>query len=139
MNGIWEGKQLMEEKKEPKRRRSSQGNALMAVVCVYIIYLGIKILRDYAKGSVKGAPAWSQILFGILFIAIGGLFLLNYVRLYLQERKEEKLSAEEKLEMSEEEKKIEDQSPAEDLDRVEDQSQSEDPENEDQAEDQDQV
>lgn len=128
-----------EKKKEPKRRRSSQGNALMAVVCVYIIYLGIKILRDLAKGSVKGAPVWSQILFGILFIAIGGLFLLNYVRLYLQERKEEKLSAEEKQEISEEEEKIEDPKQAEKLDEVEDQSQSEDLESQDQTEGQDQV
>jgi cytochrome c biogenesis protein CcdA len=123
------------KKKEPRKRRSSQGNALMAVVCVYIIYLGIKILSDYAKGGVKGTPGWSQILFGILFIAIGGLFLSNYVRLYLRARKEEKDPAEEEQDVAKDQQVTEAEEQTETPKRIESDDQTGNPE---QTEDQNQ-
>ena len=55
----------------------------MALVAGYIIYLGINILRAYARGE-EGLPGWAAILFGVLFIVSGIAYLIF---LFMQFRK----------------------------------------------------
>lgn len=80
--------------KDPKKRQTPQSNAIMAVVCAYVIYLGVNILRGYATGKGDGTPAWVQIVFGILFIAFGGFFLARYLIRFVKMREEEKFQGE---------------------------------------------
>lgn len=80
--------------KDPKKRQSPQSNAIMAIVCAYVIYLGVSILRGYATGQSDGTPAWVQIVFGILFIAFGGFFLARYLIRFVKMREEEKFQQE---------------------------------------------
>lgn len=61
----------------------------MALVCAYVIYLGVDILKKYANGQGGGTAVWIQIGAGILFIAAGALLLVFYVRSYLRGREAE--------------------------------------------------
>lgn len=86
---------------DPKRRRrSSKGNAIMMLVCVYIIYLGISVLRNYAAGQSSETAGWVQILFGVLFIAAGAGFLFRYFQQYRKAKEEE---TQQELEQNQEE------------------------------------
>ena len=58
------------------REQSEKGSdnnlrlGLGAVAAIYILYLGVKLLKSFADGT-GGAPAWVDIVFGLLFIACG--------------------------------------------------------------------
>ncbi len=68
---------------------------LGAVAAVYIIYLGIKLLKSFADGA-GGAPAWVDIIFGILFIACGAGYMIWEVLRYLRVKKRTKNLPDEK-------------------------------------------
>lgn len=101
-----------DEEQGERRQRSNNSNVIMAVVCIYIIYLGIDILRKYAEGKGAGAPAWVQILSGIFFIAIGGIFIAFYIRTYLRGRAAENEQAKEDEQVMEESEERENEAKA---------------------------
>ena len=47
---------------------------LSAVVSVYIIYLGIDLLKAGATRSTDGMAPWVAVVFGAVFIAAGGFY-----------------------------------------------------------------
>ncbi len=57
-------------------------SGLMCLVAAYIIYLGVQILKGYIEGE-EGLPAWAALLFGILFIVLGGGYLVYLLRTVL--------------------------------------------------------
>jgi TRAP-type C4-dicarboxylate transport system permease small subunit len=54
---------------------------LMGLASAYIIYLGYSLVRSAAAGE-EGMPAWLGFLFGFVFIAVGGLYLMSLIRDY---------------------------------------------------------
>lgn len=78
-----------------KERSGDQGSdnnlrlGLGAVAAVYIFYLGIKLLKSFADGT-GGAPAWVDIVFGLLFIACGAGYMIWEIVRYLRVKKQEK-------------------------------------------------
>ena len=68
-----------------------QGNpstriGLMTIVSGYIIYLGVNILRSYFRGE-EGMPGYLAILFGGGFIVVGAVFIVYFLRQYMQLKK----------------------------------------------------
>ena len=63
------------------REQSEKGSdnnlrlGLGAVAAIYILYLGVKLLKSFADGT-GGAPAWVDIVFGFLFIACGAGYMI---------------------------------------------------------------
>lgn len=78
-----------DDEKEEVRRKSNNSNIIMGVVCAYIIYLGVDILKNFAEGKGGNTPVWAQILGGIFFIAIGTGFLVFYLRTYFRNKSAE--------------------------------------------------
>ncbi len=70
------------------REQSEKGSdnnlrlGLGAVAAIYILYLGVKLLKSFADGT-GGAPAWVDIVFGLLFIACGAGYMIWEVVRYL--------------------------------------------------------
>ena len=64
------------------REQSEKGSdnnlrlGLGAVAAIYILYLGVKLLKSFADGT-GGAPAWVDIVFGLLFIACGAGYMIT--------------------------------------------------------------
>ena len=48
----------------------------MILVCAYIIYLGVSILRGYFAGEAGDMPAPVAIICGIFFIAAGAGYII---------------------------------------------------------------
>ncbi len=72
---------------EPKPKNDTR-SMLMVVVCAYVVYLGISLLVDLAKGT-SDAPLWVAATFGTAFVLIGGWFIVRYVRMILQGRRDD--------------------------------------------------
>ena len=51
-------------------------SGLMILVCAYIIYLGVSILRGYFAGEAGDMPAPVAIICGIFFIAAGAGYII---------------------------------------------------------------
>lgn len=47
-------------------------STLRYVIGIYLIYLGISLIRPLFKGQELGMPVWVAIIFSILFIVVGG-------------------------------------------------------------------
>lgn len=47
-------------------------STLRYVIGIYLIYLGISLIRPLFKGEEPGMPVWVAIVFSILFIVVGG-------------------------------------------------------------------
>ena len=69
------------------REQSEKGSdnnlrlGLGAVAAIYILYLGVKLLKSFADGT-GGAPAWVDIVFGLLYCShrIGTLEAISDIR-----------------------------------------------------------
>ena len=75
---------------QSENRRQGDPNlriGLSAVVSVYIIYLGIVLLKAGAARSTDGMAPWVAVVFGAVFIAAGGFYAFVSVRSYLTARK----------------------------------------------------
>ncbi len=68
----------MNQNEQDPGQKQTRG-LLMAIVCAYVVYLGISLINGALKGG-DGTPVWLSVVFGIAFIGIGGWFLVQYIR-----------------------------------------------------------
>lgn len=80
---------------------------LMCLVSGYVMYLGFTIIKGYIDGEA-GMPGWVAILFGSLFIILGGLYLVYNIKNYMAIQKAAQESSDD-----EEETAAEEETPAE--------------------------
>ena len=69
------------------RTRAMAMAALRAFICVYLIYLGGKLIYDHVKGESEMAP-WMVWFFGILFILAGLAFGIYTWKRYQKDKQE---------------------------------------------------
>jgi hypothetical protein len=80
------------ENDEQNDQRMVPRNAIMCLVAVYLMYLGFNILRGWYQGD-PGMPPWVAVLFGILFIVIGAVYLVFLLKPYLTKKSGEEPAA----------------------------------------------
>jgi hypothetical protein len=73
------------ENDDQNDQRMVPRNAIMCLVAVYLMYLGFNILRGWYQGD-PGMPPWVAVLFGILFIVIGAVYLFYLLRPFLTKK-----------------------------------------------------
>jgi hypothetical protein len=77
---------------EQNEQRMVPRTTIMCLVAAYLIYLGFNILRGWYQGD-PGMPAWVAVLFGILFIVIGAVYMIYLLKPYLTKKSGEEPAA----------------------------------------------